>query len=296
MKRIVALNGGIGNQMFQYAFARMLETSRSADVEFDIGYYKKKGAGNAAELDLYDIGDRVFKDHAFYNRIRLMLQRVPFVSWIAGTYKEYVQFEIDPRVMKHDYRFYFGYWQNREYFRTISDLIRRELTYTGPVSEGEKKVISELRDRLSIAVHIRRGDYLEGKSTGIYHELGEDYYRRAIRIACEDFMKIDENSARIFFFSNDIAWCRERFSDLENATFVDNSISSSAHIDMLMMKNARCLIMANSTFSWWAAWLSDRSDKLVMIPDRWYNDADTNEKAIKALKEDKWILCSTEVR
>ena len=117
--------------------------------------------------------------------------------------------------------------------------------------------------------------------------MSKEYYKRAVSIACKE---LGENNIPLYVFSDDIDWCKANLADIGNVTFVDNTISSSADIDMLMMKKARCLITANSTFSWWSAWLSDRDDKIVLVPDKWLQDEEKNTKLMKAFICDKWKI------
>ncbi len=288
-KRIVALSGGLGNQMFQYAFARMLEITKNCDVEFDIGFYAVSHV-RTVEIDKYSINKYEFKEHPVFNRIRLAFQRRPFLAWTVGVYKEYSQFQIDPRVFKYNYRFYCGYWQNKDYLELIREKLHNEFRFKGSITIDEMNLIKEIEDGYSVAIHIRRGDYLERDNKRLYHPVSEAYYRKAIERACSEIGNTNVSNIRIYFFSDDIEWCKICFADLPNALFVDNSISSSQHVDMIMMEKARCLITANSSFSWWAAWLSDRDDKIVIVPDKWYCDNKINDKALRALVCDNWIV------
>ncbi len=285
-KRIIALNGGLGNQMFQYAFARMLEDRKHCLIEFDTGFYSTVNDRKLA-IQNYNIHKYDFCNHEYYNKIRLLFQKIPFVAWLAGTYKEYSEYQLDPRVFLFNYRFYYGYWQNKQYFENISNDIRNELSYIGNVSEKENALLNMLEAHNAIAIHVRRGDYTQEGYNKIYISLSKEYYKRAVSIACKE---LGENNIPLYVFSDDIDWCKANLADIGNVTFVDNTISSSADIDMLMMKKARCLITANSTFGWWSAWLSDRDDKIVLVPDKWLQDEEKNTKLMKAFICDKWKI------
>lgn len=285
-KRIIALSGGIGNQMFQYAFARALQTTKKCEIEFDTDFYGNS-QDRKLELTSLNVGDYMFASHPVYNRVRRFVQRIPLVTWLFGCYKEYKEFEVDPRVKKYDYRFYTGYWQNTDYFLGIADTLRNELKYMGELSSQEDALLNSIRKDDSIAVHVRRGDYRSEKIRSVYVTQDEEYYHNAIDRAKTS---IRNDEPVLYFFSDDIEWCRNCFSDYENAVFVDNTISSSPLVDMLLMQNAKCLVMSNSTFSWWSAWLSDRKDKVVLAPLRWYRDDKLNIKAISALINDNWLM------
>ncbi len=288
-KRIIALNGGLGNQMFQYSFGRMLEITKGCKIEFDTTFFKDN-SDRTIEIQKYSIGPYEFKNHPFYKWIRLMFQRIPFVCWLLGTYKEYDEFQIDKRIKRYNYRFYYGYWQNKDYYSAIKNTIKEELVFSGSLNDSEIDLLHRIEVGDSIAIHVRRGDYLEGKYKCIYTDLDENYYRKAISHTYALLGDLDINRVSLYFFSNDIKWCREHFADLTNAVFVDNRMSSSEHADMVMMQRSRCLIMANSTFSWWAAWLSDRKDRIIIAPGRWYKDNVINSKAVSALVDNGWIM------
>ncbi len=284
-KRIVALSGGIGNQMFQYAFGRYLEINKNCTVEFDTAFFESSGDRNL-ELGDLNICAHEFENHPFFNTVRLFVQRIPLLSWLAGCYKEYREFEVDDRIIKRNYVFYSGCWQNKDYSSGMIDLLRREFCYSKELSPEIFELNKQIKGFGSIAVHVRRGDYQSEQLKNKYVCQDLDYYNRSISCAKD---MVSGASPQIYVFSDDIEWCRSNFEN-DNTVFVDDSISKSVHTDMLLMKNARCLIMANSTFSWWAARLSEREDKIVFMPERWYKDNELNRKAVNALRVDGWIL------
>ncbi len=288
-KMIVALTGGLGNQMFQYAFSRVLKEQWSIPIEFDTHFYEEHREWNIGLSD-YAIEDREFADHVAFNKIRLVVQRLPIIRWIIGTYKECREYAFDLRVFKWKYRFYAGYWQNIRYLTPIRERLRNELRYSGDLSEELLQLSQEIRNGNTIAVHVRRGDYMSPMYKGKYYILDEDYYRRAI-LKAEAIHSSKGPIDKVYFFSNDINWCIDTFSDIENAVFIDGRISQSEHTDLYLMQQAKILIMANSTFSWWAAWLSDREERMVIAPKNWYYDKEKNERTIKALLDDAWITC-----
>ncbi len=285
-RQIVALSNGIGNQMFQYAFGRALESKKGCTVEFDT-YYFSKHTDRRLELTKLKVSDHVFRTHPMYNRIRLVVQRIPGISRLFGCYKEYDEFDVVKGIVESDYRFYSGYWQNRDYFSGISDIIKTELTYDGTFSSSVMSVYQRISQSDTIAVHVRRGDYLSSQFSSKYAVQGEEYYAGALEMASK---LIGSSNPMLYFFSDDIDWCRDHFTVYENAVFIDDRISDSVHSDMFLMQSARCLIMSNSTFSWWSAWLSDREDKVVIMPGQWFHDRDLNVKAVRALHCSGWIL------
>ncbi len=283
-KIIVALSGGLGNQFFQYAFGRMLQERYKCELEFDTSFYRKHPEWSV-QIDKYNIVDVSFKDHKVYSRLRLLFQRIPIIRWIVGTYKENREFELDKNVFKHRYAFYAGYWQNYRYFEKISERLKEELQYKGFIPEKNRELADFLQNTSSVAVHVRRGDFLIGKYKSVYHALGEEYYRQAID---EAQMLLDSRlkgsaETTVYFFSNDIEWCKQTYGDIPNAVFVDVETSDSEHTDLFLMQHTNCLVIANSTFGWWAVRNRVIEAADVIMPNKWYLDTEKNKKAVEAL-------------
>jgi len=283
-KRIVALTGGLGNQMFQYAFGRMLQDTIGGELELDTFFYRSVPY-RFFSLSDYNIKYTRACEHVFYNRLRLYFQRIPILRYAIGVYKERKEYVFDSTAFGLKYSFYSGYWQNIDYLRSQKERLKTELTYIGGIKKNEIELGQKIYDAPSIAVHVRRGDYLTGKYINDYHVQSEEYYRIAI-----DEMRKKDLSQKVYFFSDDIAWCRETFSDISEAVFVDSNMSSSEHIDMYLMKKADSIIISNSTFSWWAAWLAEKDEVAIIAPRKWYKDKAKNEKVKSALLEENWRI------
>lgn len=290
-KIIVALSGGLGNQFFQYAFGRMLQERFGCDLEFDTSFYRKHPEWSI-QIDKYNIPKVTFKDHKVYSKIRLLVQRIPVIRWLVGTYKENQEFVLDNNVFKHRYAFYCGYWQNYRYFEDIEDKLKEELQFKGSISPQVQELAEKMQNEPSIAVHVRRGDFLNEEYKSVYYILNEDYYRRAIEEAkthiCNRFGQ--DSTINVFFFSNDIEWCKQTYGDIPNAIFVDSKISESEHTDLYLMRHTNRLVMANSTFGWWAGNMMNSQEHKVICPNTWYVDCGKNTIAREALLEPSWIL------
>lgn len=281
-KIIVALTGGLGNQMFQYAFGRMLQERFGVDLEFDISFYRTHPE-RSVQIDKYNIANVTFKYHPIYSRLRLIFQRIPVLRWIVGTYKERREFVLDENIFTHRYSYYAGYWQNFRYFERIAGKLRQELEFKGSIPEVVKTLSDRMKNEDSIAVHIRRGDFLSEKYIDEFCTLNEEYYRSAIKF-------LSREGRPIYFFSNDIKWCKKTFGDINNSFFVDNSISISEHTDFYLMRSAQHLIMANSTFSWWAGEIAYSNNREVICPINWYVNQNINRKAKEALINPDWTI------
>ena len=261
--RYVAIEGGLGNQMFQYAFILALR-SRGYEV-CSILTSKKWEHENGYELE------RVFgiKDGTVWNTLyKNFLFRILF----RLTHKRFSgkNFIFQPEALSSDCKFYYGTWQSGKYFQDICEKVLNVFTFNNDLlSAYTLSVLSRIEEsRVSVSLHVRRGDYLsDPKYKGIC-DLG--YYTKAIYIA----KSITGNNSHFVVFSNDMAWCEEHIKPLignSTATFVDWNTGTESYKDMRIMSACRINIVANSSFSWWAAYMNMRSDKHVIAPNTWIN-------------------------
>lgn len=277
---IVRLMGGLGNQMFQYAFGRALCLKRQEKLILDTWSYCNDKS-RSYELGQYNIlknKGRLFQK-AFYNvlwNIKIHFCLSPVLEKIFGMECEHMGF--GGHNINNSSKYLVGYWQCTEYFANIRDILINEFKYMGELSKLQKQMITDMQSENSIAVHIRRGDYLNVQD--IYVNLERNYYDAALQYITERAA-----NAKIYIFSDDMEWCKREFADWGNVVFVDEEISSNMHTDFELMKNCRHYIIANSTYSWWAAWLSENDDKLIVAPADWFCDSMLNERVGKALLE-----------
>lgn len=275
---IVRLKGGLGNQMFQYAFAESLR-SKGRRVRCNLGYYKKTPhSGNFMldrvfnNIDLDEIDDEYFdridREWRTIRDNRKMVER--FVNdipnrffWVENDEEEgnYV-----PNVYETKSCTFVGYWQTYKYFEDIRESLLHAFRFQEEMGDlNEYRGI--IKDtRRSVSVHVRRGDYLLNEDIfgGI---CTSEYYEKAM-----NYFKEKMDTPTFIFFSDDIDWVESHFH-------VDNSIYISADdfskyeswYDMYLMTLCRGNIIANSTFSWWGAWLNKHDDKIVVAPSKWSN-------------------------
>ncbi len=271
--------------MFQYAMGRALSLKYNKKLYLDTSSYKYDSK-RKYELGNYKIkysenGNfliaRVLKILQGINK-EIAIKRV--VNKSCGYGKEIEEYIYQDNV---DKTYLDGYWQNVLYFDNIHNELKEEFQYNGILSELQKELIFKMKKENSVAVHVRRGDYLDNQ--GIYHILGEEYYNLAI-----ENMKKNVNENIIFYiFSDDIEWCKRTFYDVKNIVFIDEKISENHYSDFELMRNCQNFIIANSTFSWWASWLCENQNKLIIGPKKWFKDEEKNEKNRVALL-DKVVL------
>lgn len=264
--KIVKVQGGLGNQLFHYAFARALEERTGDEVFLDLSTYGYAAAHNGFELDrLFAVRYRVAAESDI-DRLGtrpldpLSAARRKFLT--KRTHHIDRLFSYDPRVfgLKGD-RYLEGWWQTESYFAPIEGRIREELAFIA--DPGERNRIAVAGDAAELAaVHVRRGDALKNPDTWVCTEA---YYRRAL-----EELRRRRGAPRVLVFSDDLDWCRDKLGlDLETTTFVDWNRGTDSWRDLWLMSRCGAAVIANSTFSWWAAWLNPDPKKLVMAPERW---------------------------
>jgi len=276
---LVKLRGGLSNQMFQYAAARRLAAVHSTSVRIDTSWYDNIPAG--ATLRTYELhhlqitGERASRWEtigtdgvrstrvpdlpiALYRRLR------PRYRFVAERY-----FHFDPSVLAlPDNACLFGYWVSERYFVDAAEIIRREFRFRNPPSLENQKWMARMAEAQSVAIHLRRGDYAADPAVTASHGLcGVDYYRRCVELVRQHVVE-----PYFFVFSDDLNWARENLGLGTDAEYVDHNQGAPSHEDLRLMSCARHNIIANSSYSWWAAWLNQHESKLVVAPERWMSN------------------------
>lgn len=285
--KIVNIIGGLGNQMFQYAFAVSWKMRHpKEDVYVDTQHYKnafiKVYHGNNFYHNGYEI-DKVFPNASIKPAGALDLMKVSFYipnQIIARAVrrlfpKRKSEFVADqqpyvflPEALEVSGDCYFdGYWMSPLYFDAYRSHIIKEFTFQPFDTKENQKLVPLLQKDNSLTIHIRRGDYIGSKTLDGICTL--DYYRNAIREA-RKLIK----SPVFFIFSNDQEWCMENLKEefgKADVYFVTHNKGKKSYRDMQLMSLARCNILANSSFSWWGAYLNQRKDHIVFCPNKWHN-------------------------
>lgn len=295
----VQLSGGLGNQMFEYALYLKLK-SLEKDVKIDdftcYGEGERRlqlevfGIRCAGEGNLCDRDDRSDVTQASYLLRYDRLTRQEYIGLTDSdlrlqhkirrrlfgrknlSYREY-SMNFDPEILAREPALFLGCFQTEKYFADIREQVReayrfRNLTLSEEMKAYEKKI----EGCASVSVHIRRGDYLDPKYSALYTGICDDgYYERAIAR-----MKELVPGAKFFFFSNDTAWVKEHYQGPGYVT-VEGNDEDTGYADMYLMSKCSHHIIANSSFSWWGAWLGSDPDKKVIAPKRWLNRLDCDE-------------------
>jgi hypothetical protein len=273
----VCLKGGLGNQMFQYAAGRRLACLHKVPLKLDLSWFGEdlpKVTPRSYALGPFSIHAEQATDkeiallyEPLTGRIRDFLNSLnPFYR---KTHIRARNFHFDPAILRlPDNVCIDGYWQSEKYFSNIAPVIRSDFTVRSEPEGRNREVAAAINGSNAISIHFRRGDYVtDAKNVSRYGVCSIDYYRRAVEL-----VSVRVARPHFFVFSDDPAWAREHFTAPHAMTVVDHNGSDKAHEDLRLMSLCRHHIIANSSFSWWGAWLNPRSDKLVIAPSLWFNE------------------------
>ncbi|MDD6057938.1 MAG: alpha-1,2-fucosyltransferase [Clostridiales bacterium] len=261
MKVIAELTAGFGNQMFSYACGYALAKRKGADFYINT-YMADNGMSRPLEIDKLNITykERItylyrkdLMNRAVCNKIR----RQKAIGWRTRIYKEKQHYTYDPQIFEVDYDVMLsGYWQTYRYFEAYRPELLSLFTPKQLSEKATQKIEDIRRIKNTVAVHIRRGDYLE-----VNAYIGPEYASDAMRIMEEKLGNVN-----YCFFSDDITWVKEYFGEKENHHFISGSTSLTDVEEFFCMVACEHHIIANSTFSWWGAYLNQNKEKIVIAP------------------------------
>lgn len=271
----VRLMGGLGNQMFQYALGRalsienhkklLLDLSHLIDQpknevprEYELGHLKIKARLSSAPVDK-EPPKQFFGKSAEYDLI--VEKGFPFKAEILKT---------------KDYSLLEGYWQCEKYFIKHAEQIRKDFRLKEPLQNIKKSILHKIEStEHPVSLHIRRGDYVSHKTSNEFHGLiGPHYYKKAV-----SQIRNRLKHPTFFIFSDDIQWCKNNLKFNSPTFFVDYT-PGIGHQDMMLMSKCSHHIIANSSFSWWGAWLNPSPRKIVIAPSKWFIDESADYRDI----------------
>jgi hypothetical protein len=273
----VRLDGGLGNQMFQYAFGVATAHRRRVALRLDASGYMQAG-GNVTKrsvaVDAFRIRGEIVHERCVRGFALSSARRLPWVAKRLGICCER-SLDFDEGAATDATSHYFqGYWQSFRYFEEVTESLVRDFQPHLEIGEVARDFIRSTESVHAVMVHVRRGDYVALNSASAFHgALDVAHYCKTISTYLQRYP-----SAHFFIFSDDVRWCRSvdlggRFP----VTYMDPSSERSDLEDLMMMASCRGQIIANSSFSWWSAWLSDRrygvAGRCVIAPSRWFAGA-----------------------
>jgi len=250
---IVRIVGGLGNQMFQYAYAKSLE-QRGFEVQIDISKFKKYKLHGGYQLDKYQID---LETSGFFVTLLSKLQLKKNRKEKSLLFdKKLLQLSGDEYVK--------GYFQTEKYFTNIRYILLEQFVMKQKFSDTTIEYARQIKKHKSTcSIHIRRGDFIsDQKANKVHGTCNLDYYKKAI-----DLINTKFKETYFFIFSDDITWTKTNLK-IDNAIYINHK--TIPHEDLYLMSLCKHNITANSSFSWWAAWLNQNSNKIVIAPKQWF--------------------------
>lgn len=285
---ILRLKAGLGNQMFQYAFARSLSLRRNEELLLDLSSFKNMAARDTSRsylLKHFKIKENFATPEQiapFVTKFSILKRKIERNLFYRQNYRFY-------RYIANSKQTYFeGWWNNEEYFNDHSDVIRSEFALKEPLSTPSRSVAQSIigaqaEGSLAVSLHVRRGDYISNPIAAEFHgAMKTEYYDRAVS---EMQSKFPNKKLTFFIFSDDIEWARKNVKPKENTVYVSGpDIADYEEIHLMSLCDHH--IIANSSFSWWGAWMNPKYDKVVIAPKKWVtkSSVDTSEAT-----PPKWI-------
>jgi hypothetical protein len=281
---IVRIQGGLGNQLFQYASGAAVAARARLQLKVDVQWYKAHtdrqflldkfntdiDIANEKEVQMAKGAHDLFIDKAL-RKIKLRKEKFFFEK----------EFVFDPTVLKINHAAYLkGYWQHFQYFEEFSDEIKRQFQLK-QLTDIARTVQMKIDNSNSIGIHLRRGDYITNSAFNKFHGvLDEHYYRTAIEVLMR---KVPD--ASLYVFSDDINFAQQFFHSYKKVEVVTGNKDEE---DLILLSSCKHQIIANSTFSWWSAWLNKNPDKVVIAPQKWFADPTRNAQT-KSIIPHSWL-------
>jgi hypothetical protein len=256
---VVKIIGGLGNQLFQYATAKALAIKNNDSLRLDVSAFSTYKT-HAYGLHHFNTSRKTYKNKTskFMRKLYYKLKR----------YKNYYEpaFNYNPQLLETKYHTLFlnGYFQSEQYFLDCRDVILKDLKVVSALKPETQALIKEVQACNSVSVHIRRGDYLLHE---LHNTSKEVYYNKAL-----DYIISHVTSPVYYLFSDDMDWVKANFKTNSKTVYVDINDAASNYEDLSIMSHCKHNIIANSSFSWWGAWLNENPDKIVTAPEVWFND------------------------
>jgi len=278
MNIISHLQGGLGNQLFQYATARALSIYKNSSLLLDNSWYKQSYQDvtpRELQLSLLNTkGALISYDPPIKKPKRT--RRISQKFWPINPYIfiEQTPYRFDSRLSKapafiQQNLYLMGYWQSYKYFEGIKPILQSEITPKYSLNTHYRNYLLQIETTQSAMVHVRRGDYVHLSSAAKVHGFtGLNYYKESMELLIKEIPTI-----QFFVFSDDLEWARNHLPYQEKITLIESLNTNDAVVQELeLMTRCQHHIIANSSLSWWGAWLKRQDHGVVVCPNRWTNN------------------------
>jgi hypothetical protein len=290
--KIVNIDGGLGNQMFKYAFALVLKQKHPDQkilIDSRLCRYRKPKAHQGYELNkLFNLQIKEANIWQIYKTSKRAFGIV-FYKFNKKLYKKYITYFYDNKdkhfvedyskpsvynknlVENKESLYYDVSGQSWLYFEKYITIIKKAFMFKVPLDNNNQNLFKKIKNCNSVAIHFRLGDYMHLKN---FNVCSNDYYIKAINYVKNKFL-----NPHYYIFTNDFEFFNKKIKDQLNmgdniVTYVNNNIGENSYKDIILMSNCKCVIMANSSFSWWAAWLNDIPGHEIIAPKIWLNNSE----------------------
>ncbi len=268
--------GGLGNQMFQYAFGLKMALKNNSELKLDTNFYSTQRKRHF-ELGVFDIkikraSNREIAKVKYGLGISHLINFENFLSFKnklkPKSYISQSSVFSNPNLLNIAGDIYLdGHWQDERYFKDIENAVREEFTFKPLSDDNNKTMLEKIKKSNSVSVHVRRGDYINNLETKKVHGIDlSGYYLKAV-----EYINKKLPNPKYFVFSDDIDWCKKHVKYEGEMIFVDINEKESNYEDMRLMGCCKHNIVTNSSFSWWGAWLNNNKDKIVIAPKKWFS-------------------------
>jgi len=263
------LIGGIGNQMFQFAAGRALALRLGVPFQIDrrafSDYHTHAFGLTCFDIELADASPQQLPNPPAEGRIQKLLRKVMPTRLTVYTERS---FTFDEQVLDlPDDTYLDGYWQTEKYFSDFADTIRADFTVVRTPSAANQRWLEQITNTHSVSLHVRRGDYVTNASAAAVHGTCDlDYYERAVK----HIRDTTETDPVVYVFSDDPDWVAQNLKLPYAMHLVRDNNAATNYEDLRLMTACRHHVIANSSFSWWGAWLDGRTSSITVAPDRWF--------------------------
>jgi hypothetical protein len=244
---IVKLTGGLGNQLFQYVWGKSIAQKNNEELLLDISWYK----------------GRLSRKYILYN-FNIKSDKANYIT------TQFIKIFNKNKYLESDRT---NEWQSTIFLKDIGDNILKEFTLKNPPKNS-------INTEESVSIHLRGGDYVTGNKSNFHGLCPPEYYNKAI-----EYIKNKTKSPHFYIFTDDLTWAQKHINFPAPFTLISNQ-NFTPHEEMILMSSCKHNIIANSTFSWWSAWLNSNHDKIVISPKKWFSD-ESNQK--ENLIPETWI-------
>jgi hypothetical protein len=286
---VVSIFGGIGNQMFQYAFGKSLAVKLNAEFKYDYSYNLIRTDFNPSDIqsifNLFNLpGEQALKveiekfiiprqNYKISKILKLIVRKLNFGYDFRHIVEKSPNYDRTIFDLNNINLYLSGYWQSEKYFTSIADSIKRDFKLSQIACDLNRHWSENIEKSNSVSIHLRGRDYISNTVTRCQHFICDlEYYSKAIRLIKEKC-----KSPCFYVFSDDPIWAKEYLIDFKSESFTfitGNEWNTSPISDMYLMSLCKHNIIANSSFSWWAAWLNENSNKTIICPKKWHNERD----------------------